>query len=56
MDFGLSFHVLSIPEVALDYFAVEFLGRVVFAFDEVEHKPNFAYDFAELVSLCKVMF
>ena len=29
---------------------------VLAAFDEVERKPNFACDAAELVSLCKAMF
>ena len=29
MDFGLSSHVLSISEVTLDSFAVEFWGKVV---------------------------
>ena len=30
---------------------------LIFAFNEVERKPNFlACDFAELVALCKVMF
>ena len=29
MDFGLSSHVLSISEVALDSFAVEFWGKAV---------------------------
>ena len=29
---------------------------MIFAFDEVERKPNLACDFAELVFLCKVIF
>ena len=33
MNFGLSFHVLSISEVALDSFAVEFWGRISIIFN-----------------------
>ena len=33
MNFGLSFHVLSISQVALDSFAVEFWGRISIIFN-----------------------